>query len=153
MKRVLLVASSGGHLLQLCQIKDVVEDVERLWVTFNRPDARSLLAGEQVVWAHHPTNRNVPNLLRNLRLATRVVKSFAPDVLISTGAGVAVPFAAAARLRRTRVVYIESFTRSEEPSLTGRLMQPLAHDLFVQWPSLQTRLRGAKYEGSLFDLP
>ena len=38
----------------------------RVWVTFDKSDARSLLAGEQVVHAYGPTNRNIPNLLRNL---------------------------------------------------------------------------------------
>ena len=38
-----------------------------------------------------PTNRNIPNLLRNLRLAARVLREERPAAILTTGAGVAVP--------------------------------------------------------------
>jgi Bacterial sugar transferase len=40
---VMLVASSEGHLLQLVQIRDQWPRSAHVWVTFNEPDARSLL--------------------------------------------------------------------------------------------------------------
>ena len=91
---LLLVCSSGGHLLQLVGLREAFGGLERVWVTFDKPDARSLLAGERVVHAFGPTNRNIPNLLRNLRLARRVLRRpSGPRAIVSTGAGVAVPFA------------------------------------------------------------
>ena len=62
---VMLVGSAGGHLAQLIRLAPWWETCTRTWVTFDKPDARSLLADEDVVWAFHPTTRNVPNLLRN----------------------------------------------------------------------------------------
>src|SRR5207344_297601 len=56
---LLLVCSCGGHLLQLVALRPVWEQYERTWVTFDKSDARSLLAGEEVVHAFGPTNRNV----------------------------------------------------------------------------------------------
>ena len=38
------------------------------------PDSASLLEGEKVVWAFHPTTRNLPNLLRNLFLSWRTLR-------------------------------------------------------------------------------
>ena len=90
--RVLMVSSSGGHLTQLMALRPWWEQHERTWVTFETLDATSKLAGEDVVWAHHPTTRNVKNLVRNTALAWRTMRSFRPDVIVSTGAGVAVPF-------------------------------------------------------------
>src|SRR5437764_1436297 len=146
----LLVASSGGHLLQLVELKDEWEPDRREWVTFDKPDARSLLAGERVVFAHGPTNRNIPNLLRNLVVAFRVLLRDRPRAVVTTGAGVAVPFCYLARLRGARVVYIESFSRVSEPSLTGRLVYPIAHEFFVQWPALKEHFPRARYEGTIF---
>jgi len=146
----LLVASNGGHLLQLLQLKDEWPAGRRHWVTFDKPDARSLLEGERVTWAHHPTNRNIPNLLRNLRLALSLCRRLRPRAVVSTGAGVAVPFCYAGRLFGAKVVFIESFSRITAPSLTARLVHPVAHRFFVQWPQLAKRFRKAEYEGGLF---
>ena len=74
--KLLLVCSSGGHLLLLHQLRPWWEKHERSWVTFDKTDARSLLEGERLDWAHHTTQRNIPNLLRNLRLAWRPVQRF-----------------------------------------------------------------------------
>jgi beta-1,4-N-acetylglucosaminyltransferase len=145
---VLLVASNGGHLLQLTRLKHVWPSGRRMWVTFDKADSRSLLAGEDVVFAHHPTNRNIPNLLRNLVLAVKLSWKLRPAAVVSTGAGVAVPFCYVGRLFGARIVYIESFSRIHEPSLSGRLIHPVAHRFFVQWPELVGRFRKAEYRGT-----
>ena len=147
---VLLVASSGGHLLQLVQLKDEWPAEERIWVTFPTTDAKSLLQGERVWFAHHPTNRSIPNLLRNLVLAFRLMRRLRPRAVVTTGAGVAVPFCYLGRLFGARVVFIESFSRITRPSLTARLVYPIANVFFVQWPELKPRFRRARYEGQLF---
>lgn len=149
---VLLVSSSGGHLLQLLQLREIWPKQERYWVTFDRPDARSLLAGEIVIGAHYPTNRNLKNLIRNLHLAIQTIRRLKPRAIVTTGAGVAVPFCLIAKITGVRVVYIESLTRIHQPSLTGRLVAPLTHDFFVQWPELVACYRNAIYEGTVFDL-
>jgi UDP-N-acetylglucosamine:LPS N-acetylglucosamine transferase len=147
--RLLLVSSTGGHLLQLVALREAWAGLEHVWVTFDAADSRALLAGEQVVHAHSPTNRNVPNLLRNIGLALRVVPRVRPTVVLTTGAGVAVPFAWIGRLFGARVVYIESLTRIDRPSLTYRLIRPVVSRTYVQWPEL--RLRDALYRGTVFD--
>jgi beta-1,4-N-acetylglucosaminyltransferase len=147
--RLLLVSSTGGHLLQLVALREAWDGFERVWVTFDAGDSRALLAGERVVHAHSPTNRNIPNLLRNFVLAWRVVREVRPGAVVTTGAGVAVPFAWLARIFGARIVYVESLTRIEGPSLTYRLIRPVVSRTYVQWPEL--RLRGALYRGTVFD--
>jgi UDP-N-acetylglucosamine:LPS N-acetylglucosamine transferase len=147
---LLLVCSTGGHLLQLVALREVWEDVPHAWVTFDKSDARSLLAGERVIHAHGPTNRNVPNLLRNLRLAFGLVRRLRPRVVLTTGAGVAVPFVWIGRLFGARAVYVESFTRIERPSLTLRLIAPFADRVYAQWPELRAEVPKARSLGSVF---
>jgi UDP-N-acetylglucosamine:LPS N-acetylglucosamine transferase len=147
--RLLLVCSSGGHLLQLVSLRDAWDGFERTWVTFDKSDARSLLAGERVIHAHGPTNRNVPNLLRNLRLAWRTVRRQRPSAILTTGAGVAVPFAWIARLHGIPIVYVESFTRIDELSLSGRMIAPIAQRVYAQWPELASAT-GTRFAGNLF---
>jgi hypothetical protein len=127
---VVLVCSSGGHLAQLYNLRPWWERYRRVWVTFDTEDARSLLGGEAVIRAHSPTTRNIRNLVRNAVLAWRVLRRYRPRAIVSTGAGVAVPFFVLARLFRVRTIYIEVIDRIDAPSLTARLCYPLS-DLFA----------------------
>lgn len=148
---LLLICSSGGHLLQLCALREAWEGLDRAWVSFDKSDVRSLLAGERVVHAHGPTNRNLGNLLRNGILAINLIREMRPRAVLTTGAGVAVPFAWIARLYGARVIYVESMTRIEGPSLSMRLIAPVASRLYVQWPELAPRVRRARFAGRVFD--
>ena len=131
--KVALVCSSGGHLAQLHRLEPWWREHERVWVTFDTIDATSLLAGEEVVWANHPTTRNLANALRNARLAWRVLREVRPDVVVSDGAGVAVPFFVVAKLLRISTVYLEVVDRIETRTLTGRLVYPMTDLFCVQW--------------------
>jgi UDP-N-acetylglucosamine:LPS N-acetylglucosamine transferase len=148
---LLIVCSTGGHLLQMQELHEAWEPFERVWVTFDKSDSRSLLRGERVVHAHSPTNRNVPNLLRNLRLALRVLRAERPSAILTTGAGVAVPFAWIGRALGIPTIYVESVTRIEGLSLSGRLIAPVAERLYAQWPELAESSEGRiRYAGNLF---
>lgn len=131
--RVLLVASGGGHAVQLFHLASWWHDRARLWVTFDQEDTRSLLAGEQVLRAYQPTTRNLKNLCRNAVLALRVVHRYRPDVVVSTGAAVALPFFLAGRLFGARTVYLEVYDRVDSATVTGRLCYPFASLFLVQW--------------------
>ncbi len=148
-RRVLLVGSSGGHLAQLLALKPWWKSRERLWVTFATPDATSRLRDEPVVWAHFPTTRNIPNLIRNLFLAVGVLWRHRPDLVVSTGAGVAFPFFVIARLMRIRTVYVEVYDRLDTPTLSGRLCRPLSSLFCVQWQEQATLYKGAHVVGTL----
>lgn len=147
---LLLVCSTGGHLLQLVALEPAWRGFSRVWVTFDKSDARSLLAEEDVLYAHGPTNRDVGNLLRNCVLAWRTLRALRPKVVLTTGAGVAVPFAWVARLLGARVVYVESLTRITGPSLSYRLIRPIAARRYVQWEELHAARPETRYEGTVF---
>jgi UDP-N-acetylglucosamine:LPS N-acetylglucosamine transferase len=86
----------------------------------------------------------------NLWEAFRVLREEMPDVILSTGAGPAVPFAVAGRiLFGMRVIFVETITRIKKPSLTGRLMYWLAHDFFYQWETLRPFFPNGRYGGPL----
>lgn len=147
---LLLVCSSGGHLLQLDALRRAWSGRSTLWVTFDKSDARSLLAEDSVTYAHGPTNRNIPNLLRNSFLAVRLIRRVRPRVVLTTGAGIGVPFAWVGRAFGAHVVYVESITRIEDVSLTYRLVAPIVNEIYVQWPELAERHPEARYAGSVF---
>jgi UDP-N-acetylglucosamine:LPS N-acetylglucosamine transferase len=102
-----------------------------------------------VTWAFWPTSRNLLTLARNTRLAWLLVRRTRPRVVLTTGAATAVPFAWVGRLFGAKVVYVESITRIDGPSLSCRLIAPVASRVYVQWPELQASVRKARYAGTV----
>ena len=147
--KLLLVCSSGGHLQEMLALAPAWQELDPTWVTLRGEDTEYLLRSSQVVWAYGPTNRSLVNLVRNLGVALRTLRRVDPDVVLSTGAALAVPFFAVARLTGRRTVYVESYTRREALSLSGRMVYPLADVFFVQWPELAARRSRARYAGSV----
>ncbi|BCL34077.1 PssD/Cps14F family polysaccharide biosynthesis glycosyltransferase [Nostoc sp. MS1] len=137
--KVLLVCSSGGHFKGLQQLHPFWENHERVWVSFRTATTESALTGERVYWAYSPTNRHLPNLCRNLLLAFQVINKTRPDLILSTGAGVAVPFLIIGKLFGSQTAFVESVTRIQTLSLSARLILPFLSVLYVQWPQLQAR--------------
>lgn len=147
-RKVLLVCSPGGHLLQLLRLQPAWQGLETIWVTLPAADSDYLLSEERVVLGRGPTNRSLRALLSNLWLAWRVVRRERPDVILSTGAALAVPFFLAGKLSGAHLIFVESLTRTTSLSLSGRLVRPLSDAFFVQWPDL-ARLKRARFAGRL----
>jgi UDP-N-acetylglucosamine:LPS N-acetylglucosamine transferase len=146
---IALVGSSGGHLAHLLALRPFWERHERFWVTFQTEDAVSRLEGERVVWCHHPTNRNIPNLVRNSILAVRVLRRERPSLIVSSGAGAALPYFWIGRLLGIPSVFIEVIDRIDRPTLTGRLVKPVASAVLVQWPEQLEAYRNGVLVGPL----
>ena len=148
--------SSPSYTRLLATSVDVLWD--RGWLTkdskvgvvgYDTPDARSLLDGEEVVWAFYPTTRNVKNLMRNALLALRVLRRRNVSAVITTGAGVALPFVAVARLKGIPTVYIEVYDRIDTATLTARLCRPFLSAMLVQWEEQRRMYPKATVVGNL----
>jgi beta-1,4-N-acetylglucosaminyltransferase len=147
--KIAMVCSSGGHLLLLHLLKDFWSHHQRFWVTFKKEDARSLLEGEQVYWAYYPTNRNIFNLIRNTWVAFRVLLKEKPDIIVSSGAGVAIPFFYLGKIMRKKLVFIEAYERIDNPSVTGRLVYPVADEFILHWEEQKKHFPRGKILGEL----
>lgn len=148
--KLCLVGSSGGHLIQMYMLKPFWKDMERFWVTFDKEDARSLLRNEQVEYCYYPTNRSIKALIINTFVAWRVLRKERPDLIISCGAAVAVPFFYLGKLFGAKLVYIEIFDRIDKPTVTGRLVYPIADAFIVQWEEQTKVYPKAINLGSIF---
>jgi UDP-N-acetylglucosamine--N-acetylmuramyl-(pentapeptide) pyrophosphoryl-undecaprenol N-acetylglucosamine transferase len=120
---VLVVASAGGHLVQARLLAPRIIENVSMWVSYDVPQVRTMLTQEQVIYAHHPTTKNLPNAVRNYRLARRVLMRHDIRRVVSTGAAVSVPFMLRARQLGMPCDYIESATRITSPSLSGRILE------------------------------
>jgi len=144
-----LVSYSGGHLYQLHILKDWWKKHERFWVTFKKQDALSVLKKEKIYWAYHPATRNLKNLIKNTFLAFRILLKEKPDIIISTGAAVAVPFFYIGKLFGSKLIFIEVYDRIYSPTLTGKLVYPITDVFIIQWESQKKFFPKAKFIGPL----
>jgi len=147
--KICIVCSAGGHFLEAFQLKPILKKHETLWVTFKKEDTMSLLKDENVFWAHYPTQRNLKNLVKNFILAYKMYKTTDIDMIISTGAGVAVSFFILAKLFKKKTIFIESIARIKNLSLTGGIIYRFSDLFLVQWPELQVKFPKAVYKGRL----
>ena len=148
--KICLVGSSGGHLTHLYMLKPFWKDKERFWVTFDKEDANSLLENEKVYPCFFPTNRNIKNLIRNTFLAVKILKKERPDLIISTGAAVSVPFFYLGKIFGAKLIYIEVFDRIDKPTVSGRLVYPITDRFIVQWEEQKKVYKKAINLGSIF---
>ena len=148
--KICLVGSSGGHLTHLYMLKPFWKEKNRFWVTFNKTDANSILENERKYYCYFPTNRNIKNLIKNIFLAIKVLKSEKPDIIISSGAAVAVPFFYIGKIMGAKTIYIEVFDRISKPTLTGRLVYPITDKFIVQWEEMKQVYPKAINLGSIF---
>lgn len=143
--KVALVASIGGHLAELLELAEAFAGHELVWILNDRSPV--LPEGVRAYVISHAE--------RDWRVAWNVVELAAilsrerPDLLVSTGAGPAVPAALLARLAGIPVLYVEGSWAVRELTLTGRLMRRLATRFYVQWEALRDKVPGARFAGGL----
>jgi beta-1,4-N-acetylglucosaminyltransferase len=148
--KICLVGSSGGHLTQLFILDKWWGKHDRFWVTFEKEDSISLLENEKKYWCHYPTNRNVKNLIRNTVLALKILLKEKPDIIISTGAAPAIPFFYIGKLMRKKLIYIEVFDRIERPTITGKIVYPIADKFILQWEEQKKMYPKGEVWGGVF---
>lgn len=148
----LLVATTGGHLAQLHELSRRLPSLgpDRLWVTFDTPQSRSLLADEPHVFIPFIHERDILGVGRGLLACHRLFGRHDVRAVVSTGSAIALAFLPYAALRGIEAHYIESSARVSAPSLTGRLLARLPGiRLYRQYKTAATGRWG--YGGSVFD--
>lgn len=134
----LLVANTGGHLTELHHLRPRLRGVDDdvVWVTFDTPQSRSLLRGEDVIHVPFTGTRDYRHVIANTREARRILRRPEVTGVVSTGAAIALSFLPLARALGMPAHYIESAARADGPSATGRLLSKVPGvELYTQHPS------------------
>lgn len=131
-------------------VKAVLEKQGSFLGTFDKEDARSLLEGEKMYPCYYPTNRSLKALIKNTKIAWNVLHKEKPDLIISCGAAVAVPFFFIGKMMGAKLVYIEVFDRIDKPTMTGKMVYPIADQFVVQWEEQKKVYPKAVNLGSIF---
>jgi UDP-N-acetylglucosamine:LPS N-acetylglucosamine transferase len=149
MVKICIAASAGGHLKEIIQLKRIYAKKEHYFVTLKRPDGESLITNEKVFFVECPA-RNPIKFIINFLQSLKIFLKENPDIIISTGADTALATCYIAKIFRKKIIYIESFCRPSRPSITGRLIYPIADLFLYQWKEVGKYYPGGKYAGSIF---
>ncbi|WP_017726211.1 PssD/Cps14F family polysaccharide biosynthesis glycosyltransferase [Halalkalibacterium ligniniphilum] len=153
-KKVLFISSIGGHLTQLLQLKPLFETYDYHIVT-EKSSITEEMKNEHPVSLLIYGARNYLfsylfkfsfNCLKSLWIFLRE----RPDVVVTTGAHTAVPMCYIAKLFGRKVIFIESFAKTTTPTLSGRMVYPIADLFIVQWESMKKVYPKAVYGGSIY---
>jgi beta-1,4-N-acetylglucosaminyltransferase len=133
--KVCLVCSHGGHFTETLQILEAFAGHEIFFATYHSPRETQAV---EIAKAYFSENigTSVWRMLRGTFWALRILLRERPDVVVSLGAEIAVPFLYLAKLLRIKTLFIESWCRVENLSLTGKLVYPIVDAFWVQWPQL-----------------
>lgn len=153
-KKILLIASIGGHLTQLLQLESLFKNYKYHIVTERSVIAKSLRSQYPMSLLLYG-GRNYP-IRYVFKFTYNICKSILiflwnrPDIIITTGAHTAVPMCYVAKLFRKKIIFIESYAKSSSPTLSGRLVYPISDLFVVQWESMKEIYPKAIYGGCVY---
>jgi len=146
MKKICLICSSGGHLTELKQIIPAVLGQEYFFITMKKEDTLNMKNTYFMIDA----SRNPITIVLSFFHSFYYFLKLRPDIIITTGAGFAVPFCYIGKLFGKKIIYVESICRINSKSLAGRLIYPIADHFLVQWRrSLKFWGKKAQYHGGI----
>jgi len=146
--KICLACSHGGHLTEMLQLREAFEGHDTFYFCYDADTTRRLPRAYLVP----NMARNPIEFLKNLFRLFGIFRRERPDLIVSTGAEIAIPAAIIGKLFGAQLIYIECGAQVLRPSVTGRVLYWLADAFFVQWPELlQAYGKRARYAGSLVD--
>jgi beta-1,4-N-acetylglucosaminyltransferase len=145
--KIMLVCTSGGHFATMRNLKSFWSKHERVWISDRKKDTMILDEAEKVHWLPYQAPRDIIALLRNISASFKVVNSERPDVIISTGASIAINFVLLSKFFGVKFIFIESISRSQDLSLSGKIVYFFADEFYVQWPELCEKYSKAIFQG------
>ena len=148
----LFVATTGGHLAQLDQLsRRIPEDPDSVWVTHANAQSTSLLADRDVEYVPYIGYHSVPDVLRAVPHARRLLRERRITRAVSTGSGIALAYLPYLAAHGVECHYIESAARVSAPSATGKLLRRVPRvRTYTQYPHWTDP--GWRYGGSSFDV-
>lgn len=156
MKKVLFIASTGGHLNELMQLKPMFDKYDYHIITEKTKSTVSLVNkfGKKINYLVYGTKdkkivypfKFVFNCFKSLTLYIKL----RPSYIVTTGTHTAVPMCYIGKLFGSKVIFIETFANSKTKTLSGRMIYPIANLFIVQWKEMLELYPNAVYGGWIY---
>ncbi len=133
-KRILAVASGGGHFVQLLRLRPAFAGYDIHYVT-TTSGYSSQHEGSFFIVKDANADQKFKCFWMFLQIG-KVFLSVRPDVVISTGAAPGLAAMVWGKIFRARTLWLDSIANSEELSKSGRLAKRFADVSLTQWEHL-----------------
>lgn len=146
--KICLVSSSGGHWEQLKKLQPLIDKYSGFYVTERTP----FITEDTYIMIQ----TDLKDKLMLLKMIINTLHSIAiwirerPNIVITTGTMIAYPFYLLSIVFHKKFIFIETFGRSNEPTIAGKLMEKHSDLFFVQWESQKKFYKHALYVGCLY---
>lgn len=151
-KKICLVASSGGHIEELMQL-EILRQKYNFFFMVPKTKWTSRLDGEKYFIHDMDRSNIITKILSLLWMFVEQLPVFVkerPDVIVTTGAVVALPVCIYAKVLKKKIIFIESIARVYTPSKTGKILGKLADLFLVQWKEQLKCYDNATYGGWIY---
>lgn len=147
MQKVLLVASHGGHWVQLRRISPAFDGLDVRYISTNvGVQSEVAPAAFSVV-----PDANLNDKLALIGLAVcmfLLVLRYRPDIVISTGAAPGFFAILFGKILGSKTIWVDSIANAEQLSVSGQNVKPFADLWLTQWPHLEGK-EGPYYRGAV----
>ena len=154
--RIIFISSTGGHLTELFQLRDLFIESDYHIITENTPTNKSLKEkyNNKINYLVYGTRKNL--IVYIFKFIYNIIKSFIlyvrirPQYIITTGTHTAVPMCYIGHIFKSKIIYIETFANTNKPTETGKMIYKIADLFIVQWESMLEFYPNALYGGWIF---
>jgi UDP-N-acetylglucosamine:LPS N-acetylglucosamine transferase len=134
-KKILAVASGGGHWIQLMRLRQAFEGCDVVYISTHEGYQKQVK--ESVFYAVTDANRwNKLKLIRMAFEVRQIVRKEKPDLIISTGAAPGLLAILWGKLSGCKTIWLDSIANVERISMSGRIARPFSALHLTQWENL-----------------
>jgi beta-1,4-N-acetylglucosaminyltransferase len=151
--KICLECSEGGHLDEMLCILDAFSEHEIFFILTKVGRTEDLCKRYRVKFIKRRSHHNKINIIFDLVslipfcLANIIIEK--PDVIVSTGGNAIIPLSYIGKAFGITIIYIESLTRVDDISGTGKIVYPVADLFLIQWKHLLEKYKKAEYWGKV----
>ena len=159
MKKVMFIASTGGHLNELLQLSPCFSKYDYTIITEKTKSNLGLkekypnrvhyiISGTYTTWKAKLTY--LFKLFLNCFISLYYMIKYRPDFVVTTGSHNVGPMCCLAKLFGKKVIFIETFANSSSPTRAGKIIYKFADYFIVQWESMLVFYPKAIYGGWIY---
>ncbi len=155
-KKVLFIASTGGHLNELMQLNPMFSKYDYHIITEKDKTTCVLKEkyGDKISYLKYGTRSKI--FIYPFIFLFNCIKSFFvfiklnPKVIVTTGTHTAVPMCYIGKMFGAKIIFIETFANRNTKTLSGKLVYPIADLFIVQWKEMKELYPKAVYGGAIY---
>lgn len=159
MKKVMFIASTGGHLDELLQLGPCFKKYDYSLVT-EKTKSNLGLKNKHVGRVHYIISGTYTTLgakllypfklFLNCWISLFLMIKLRPDVVVTTGSHNVGPMCCLAKIFRKKVIFIETFANRTSPTKAGKIIYKFADVFIVQWEEMLQFYPNAIYGGWIY---